>query len=77
MRSKCMTATMRIETFWKDGERKAGTVCYPNGGGYESLKKMQKELLQRFQHRSPEIVPNGVKLDGDYGTYQIVSWTES
>jgi len=76
-------ATIRIATFWhgsagwkiEEGTPK-GVVTYPNGGGYESLQAMQKELCRRFPHRKPEKLPNGVRMEGDSGTYQLVTWEE-
>ena len=78
-------ATMRIETFWHasagygigEGEPTQSSPCtYANGGGWASLKEMQDELVRRNKHRNAERIPNGVRMEGDCRTFQVITWEE-
>lgn len=74
-------AYLTIKSFWhysvyykiKEGEYR-GLASYSNVGGYNSLEEMQTELIRRFPHRNPELIPNGVRMEGDCRTYQEVTW---
>lgn len=72
-----------IRTFWHgskgwglaEGQETQSSPCiHPNGGGWKSVEQMQAELMRRnAPHNKPEIVPNGVKMEGHCGTFQIVT----
>ena len=70
-----------IKTFWKasagcgiiEGEPVGGAVTYLEGGGHPSVKELRRELKRRFAHRNPMDIPNGIRCNGDGGTYQDVT----
>ena len=52
-----------------DGSRipaKDTSYTMPGESGWQSVAEMQRELIRRFKHRDPVLIPNGVRMKETY-----------